>query len=198
MMLKHKKILYKLGEEYIKERGNLWLTVISGSMKPLIQIGDKVLVKSVKYEEIKRGDIVIFKEGDIPFSTHRVIDIRRKNNKCYYLEKGDQNITGTWIREESIIGQVIAIKRKDGRVIQVKMNTNILMKMNTTLLVIFLMITHAISTIAKIISRCAKKAKVFTILKRPYRHFLGIITRGSYIINKGLVFLFIKGMKFYG
>lgn len=155
-------------------------------------------MKSVKCEEIRRGDSVVFKGDAIPFSAHRVIDSRRKNNKFYFLEKGDQNIAGTWIREESILGRVIAIKRKDNSIVQLKMNTSIMMKMNTTLLVIFLMTTHTINRVVKISSRCAKKAKVLTILKRPYRHLRSIITGVFRFMNKGLAFLCIRGMKFYG
>ncbi|MFA6518836.1 MAG: signal peptidase I [Candidatus Shapirobacteria bacterium] len=72
--------------------------VLSGSMAPSLKTGSLIFVKPSS--EYKVGDIVTFKAGsdaDIknPANTvtHRVIDIKFKDNQISYLTKGDANTT---------------------------------------------------------------------------------------------------------
>ena len=101
-----------LWEDLYCKKHKSWLTVLSGSMMPLLQIGDKVLVQSVKPADIRVGDIIVFKNSD-KFIVHRVI---RNYNSSSFLQKGDNTTTAEIVRSEHVIGRVIAI-RKGTRVI---------------------------------------------------------------------------------
>lgn len=65
------------------------LQVMSGSMEDVFSVGDVILIKETKQEEIKKGDIVTFKKENI--ITHRIVEINKNNDVIYYTTKGDNN-----------------------------------------------------------------------------------------------------------
>lgn len=80
--------------------------IISGSMKPNLNIGDIVISK--KEEKLNEGDIISFWQGQ-SVVTHRISKITQENGKNVYQTKGDNNNvedSGT-ITDENIIGKVI-------------------------------------------------------------------------------------------
>lgn len=89
--------------------------VISGSMKPNIEIGDVVLVK--KEEELKEGDIISYRKGNSVI-THRITSIAEENGEKIYKTKGDNNNTedSEQITNEIIEGKVIKTIPKIGNV----------------------------------------------------------------------------------
>jgi signal peptidase I len=96
-------------ELYAKNR-EAWLTVLSGSMAPMIQIGDKVLVKRVVPEQIRFGDIIVFKKTGT-LITHRVIGKRVDNQNIIFFQKGDSNTIATGVFAENVIGKVACIRK---------------------------------------------------------------------------------------
>ena len=65
--------------------------VISGSMEPELYAGDMVIVnRNVKYEDITRGDIIIFKYEDMNV-IHRVVDRKDIDGESHLKTKGDSN-----------------------------------------------------------------------------------------------------------
>lgn len=65
------------------------LQVMSGSMGDVFSVGDVILIKETKQEEIKKGDIVTFKKENI--ITHRIVEMNKNNDTMYYTTKGDNN-----------------------------------------------------------------------------------------------------------
>ena len=65
------------------------LQVTSGSMDDVFSVGDVILIKETKQEDIKKGDIITFKKEDI--ITHRIIEMNKTNDTMYYTTKGDNN-----------------------------------------------------------------------------------------------------------
>ncbi|MCX5904876.1 MAG: S26 family signal peptidase [Proteobacteria bacterium] len=59
----------------IKKTG--WLRLLSGSMAPLINTGDQVLIEKIVPADIGIGDIITFWRNDI-LITHRVIRLRQR------------------------------------------------------------------------------------------------------------------------
>ena len=102
-----------LWEDLYSKKQKSWLSILSGSMLPLLQIGDKVLIQSVKPTEIRFGDIIVFKTVySDKLIVHRVI--RRYNSdsdKLSFLQKGDNTTTAEIIKSEHVIGKVIAIRK---------------------------------------------------------------------------------------
>lgn len=99
--------------------------IISGSMKPVIQVNDVVLIKEVPQSEINEGDIISFNSaGEI--ITHRIINIEISDRgELLYTTQGDannieddakiifENIEGKYIGKIPKIGKIIlALKSK--------------------------------------------------------------------------------------
>ena len=63
------------------------LSVVSGSMEPEISIGDYIIVKKPKIEDINTRSIITYEKEDV-LITHRVVRI---NDDGSYVTKGDAN-----------------------------------------------------------------------------------------------------------
>lgn len=93
------------------------LQVMSGSMDDVFSVGDVILIKETKQEDIKKGDIITFKKENIV--THRIIEMNKVNDTMYYTTKGDNNnvndaekvkyeeIEGKYITKFEYIGYLI-------------------------------------------------------------------------------------------
>lgn len=87
-------------------------TVVSQSMAPKYDIGDVLISKQVKPEEIKENDVISYlgTYGDFTDKviTHRVVGIHRnEDGKYYFRTKGDANIVEDPIVEaEQVYGVV--------------------------------------------------------------------------------------------
>lgn len=66
------------------------LVVGSGSMTGSLNIGDIVIYKTYKNDNIETGDILVFNLNDIQV-IHRVVSIKHVNNETRYYTKGDAN-----------------------------------------------------------------------------------------------------------
>jgi len=85
------------------------MTVISGSMQPVIKMGSTVVVKPVS--DYKIGDIITFG----PYSktkaptTHRIYDVKVVDSQPVYITKGDANNApdAREIRKSDIVGKVL-------------------------------------------------------------------------------------------
>lgn len=66
--------------------------VMSGSMETQISVGDIVVVKKTDVNELKKGDIIAFRNNNIVI-THRIDDIIQDENSTKYITKGDNNNT---------------------------------------------------------------------------------------------------------
>ena len=82
--------------------------IISGSMKPELEIGDIVIVKETNNYDLQEGDIISFRQGQ-SIVTHRISEVLITDNKIRYKTKGDNNnIEDTqMISEKEIEGKVI-------------------------------------------------------------------------------------------
>ncbi|QSG11735.1 Signal peptidase I [Halapricum desulfuricans] len=66
--------------------------VLSGSMQPVMDPGDVVVVESVPASEIEKGDIVTFhREGQANPTTHRVIEVVQQGGDVAFRTKGDNS-----------------------------------------------------------------------------------------------------------
>jgi len=66
-------------------------TVISGSMRPNLDVGDVVIIAKVSADTIKPGDIIQFREVGGVTTVHRVVEIREIEGKKVFITQGDAN-----------------------------------------------------------------------------------------------------------
>lgn len=91
--------------------------IISESMKPKINVGDIVIVKSsINDSNYKIGDVISYRENE-NIITHRIAKIKEFNgDKLSYITKGDNNNAedSFVVRNNNIEGKVIRIIPKIG------------------------------------------------------------------------------------
>ena len=84
------------------------ISIGSNSMAPNINKGDAVVYKKVDIDDIKVGDVLVFKyDGKV--IVHRIIDIEEHNKNIVFYTKGDnnENEDGWPIKEDMIIGKCL-------------------------------------------------------------------------------------------
>jgi signal peptidase len=105
---------------------NPFYVVSSGSMIPVLNIGDILLVKDGNtFDSLKIGDIIVFNrpEGGDRVIVHRILDMTDRFGEKIIVTKGDANeglIPGTDfpIREKDYIGTVASVVPKIGLVLK--------------------------------------------------------------------------------
>ena len=105
-------LLNELWEELLKEQGTCWGKVISDSMRPLVQRGDRVLVEKAFPDKVRFGDIAVFRRNG-QLIIHRVLGKREFIGKHHFLEKGDAILHTSLVPANNIIGRVSVIKNSD-------------------------------------------------------------------------------------
>ena len=82
--------------------------VSSNSMRPVLKKGDLIFVKGVEKEDIRVGDIVIYRVGE-NFIVHRVV----KLEEGQLVTKGDANaIEDTPVSYDQVVGRLAKIGEK--------------------------------------------------------------------------------------
>ena len=87
-------------------------TVITGSMKPKYDIGDVLIDKKIKAEDIKVGDAITYQGLSNSYKdkviTHQVVKIEKKDGKYYYHTKGLANLVeDPLVSYDQVLGKVI-------------------------------------------------------------------------------------------
>ncbi|MFC1591025.1 S26 family signal peptidase [Thermodesulfobacteriota bacterium] len=99
----------ELWEKLYNRKQSAWLTVLSGSMRPLIPVDAKVLVQKVPIDAIGFGDIILFKKDDVLMS-HWVIGILKQAEKRSFLQQGTLSSTPGLVREDLVLGKVVCVQ----------------------------------------------------------------------------------------
>lgn len=76
------------------EQPPLWLgyqlfTILSNSMVPYFESGDMVIMKKLSQSDIDENAVITFKEEKGKYFTHRVIEIKNRNDHVQFVTKGD-------------------------------------------------------------------------------------------------------------
>ena len=91
------------------------VTAISGSMEPEVSVGDYVIIKKPKKEDIQKGTIITFEQNNV-LVTHRVEEVI---DDGVYSTKGDANniVDSELVKFENIIGTSILVVPKFGNLL---------------------------------------------------------------------------------
>jgi signal peptidase I len=101
-------IIHELIGTNLSGQDQLRLRVTGHSMAPFLRPGDYVLVKSVPFELIHCGDILVTQRVD-GYLTHRFVGIDENG----WITKGDRNRRADApVRTQEIVGLVVAFERR--------------------------------------------------------------------------------------
>jgi signal peptidase I len=89
--------------------------IATGSMKPMINPGDMVLVKKTPGDKVKVGDVIQFKRDKI-YIHHRIMEVVEEKEKIKYLTKGDNNSVADseLVNPEDVRGVIVCVIPKVG------------------------------------------------------------------------------------
>lgn len=97
-------------------------TILSGSMQPMLDVGDVVLDERVAPLEARRGDVVTFADQsrDGALVTHRVERMWREGTEVHFVTRGDANTAGErWsVPASGTVGRVRMHVPKVGHALQ--------------------------------------------------------------------------------
>ena len=100
-------------EDVLNKDGELYFTNVGYSMYPLIKEREDIL-HIVQSHTYKKGDIILFKSKEDHYVLHRILKIKKDK----FITAGDYNyFKDQPIVKEQILGLLISIKKKDGKVI---------------------------------------------------------------------------------
>ncbi len=82
--------------------------ILSGSMVPVMNIGDVVIIHKITGTEAKMGDIIMFPMGSMKV-THRIIAIQEEDGERFFVTKGDanQDPESDLLTERQVQGKVV-------------------------------------------------------------------------------------------
>ena len=100
-------------EDVLNKDGELYFTNVGYSMYPLIKEREDIL-HIVQSNTYKKGDVILFKSKEDHYVLHRILKIKKDK----IITAGDYNyFKDQPITIDQILGLLISIKKKDGKVI---------------------------------------------------------------------------------
>jgi signal peptidase I len=103
-------IIASLSIQGVRQGQSIWFRIVSGSMKPLLRVGDAVYIQSATAHDIQSGEIAAF-ETSAGLTVHRILHRRQKDGHVELMEMGDVAFQAYWIKEHALIGRVVATRR---------------------------------------------------------------------------------------
>lgn len=83
------------------------LSILSGSMRPSLETGDMIFVKTIDAEKVEKGDVISYWINDDTLITHRVVGIiKQGDGSISYRTRGDANNVedNQLVGEEQLLG----------------------------------------------------------------------------------------------
>lgn len=107
-------VIASLYIEALRQGQSLWFRVISGSMRPLLRVGDSVYIEAAGANALQPGEIAAFETSE-GLIIHRIVKTRVQNaeerRELQLLEIGDVELRARWIAEQAVVGRVVTIRR---------------------------------------------------------------------------------------
>lgn len=109
-------LLPDMWQEACERGGYLSFRVISGSMEPMIRVGDRVKVSRAEPSRLRIGDIIAFREGQ-GVTGHRIISRGNFNGQVSFYVRGDVGSAWRRVTVEDLIGKICAIERDEHEIL---------------------------------------------------------------------------------
>ncbi|HEY6539359.1 MAG TPA: hypothetical protein VIZ18_00400 [Ktedonobacteraceae bacterium] len=108
-------IIAELYREALRKGQPLWFRVSSGSMHPLLRIGEEVYIESATDTDLQVGEIAAF-ETDAGLVIHRIVQRRSDSHGVQLIEMSDVHLRARPVESGAAIGRVVAIGRGKRRI----------------------------------------------------------------------------------
>jgi hypothetical protein len=100
----------------LKQRGRISLRVHGASMQPWVRPKDIALIRQISIENVRCGDVVLFRRENHLF-VHRIVERRGSLNASQLFSKGDAHPTSDGVvQEKELLGRVMRIYRNGRRI----------------------------------------------------------------------------------
>jgi hypothetical protein len=100
----------------LKRRGRISLRVHGTSMQPWVRPKDIALIRQIAIENVRCGDVVLFRRENHLF-VHRIVEKRGSLNAAQLFSKGDAHPTSDGVvQEQELLGRVMRIYRNGRRI----------------------------------------------------------------------------------
>lgn len=103
------EVIAELYREALRGGQPLWFRVSSGSMHPLLRIGEEVYIEPATAAGLQVGEIAAFETG-AGLVIHRIVR-RADGENIQFLEMSDTQLRAEPVESEAVIGRVVAIGR---------------------------------------------------------------------------------------
>ncbi len=103
-------VIADLYREAVRNGQPLWFRVVSGSMHPMLRIGEQVYIQPATADQLQVGEIAAF-ETDAGLVIHRIVQRRSENHSVQLLEMSDVHLRAGRVESGAVIGRVVAIRR---------------------------------------------------------------------------------------
>ncbi|MEM3403172.1 MAG: signal peptidase I [Nitrososphaeria archaeon] len=83
------------------------------SMHPTIENGDLIIIDWTRFEDLKVGDIIVFKRPLLDDKVvHRIVDVRNINGERVFITKGDNNQVpdSNYVKSDNYVGKYVGIR----------------------------------------------------------------------------------------
>lgn len=108
-------VIAGLYREAVRKGQPLWFRVASGSMHPLLRIGEQVYIEPATADQLRVGEIAAF-ETDSGLVIHRIVQRRQENADIQLVEMSDVHLRAGRVQSGAVIGRVVAVRQGNTRI----------------------------------------------------------------------------------
>jgi signal peptidase I len=120
------QVTVDLVRRVVNKKGSILLPAHGKSMYPFIRQGDICHFEACEATTFNKGDIVLFTIDSNRLVAHRFMKTIYKDNRTFYLFKGDTNLLfDEPVTQNKIIGKMTAIERRNKKVNLKNMRNNL-------------------------------------------------------------------------
>ncbi len=108
-------VIAALHIEAVRKGQSLWFRVTSGSMHPMLRVGEQVLIEPAVAAQIQVGEIAAFETNE-GLVIHRIVQRRRENAGIRLIEMSDVHFRPGPVDSEAVVGRVVAVRQGNTRI----------------------------------------------------------------------------------
>jgi hypothetical protein len=110
----------EVAQDVLKEGYEVQLVTRGDSMVPLSRSGGFLRVKAVKPEQLRLGDVIVYRVGEL-LVAHRLVRIRWEGGLLRLHSKGDAFSWRVWeeVAPEQVLGRVTVVQGPRGREVRI-------------------------------------------------------------------------------